>query len=272
MAARSEARRCHASATVRPVAESPRIPDDQRAGTMWSPPGELSPSSRAKTARRPAVPILRRILGQHGDPGATAGRRAGSRRSRPGRPVLQAELVQGADRPDRHEVLRGEQGGRRSGSAIRRRDAPRRPRPRTGGSSLCRARRRRPAAIIASANPGVARARWRWRVRRRGGRSADGPASIRCWVACDRGLVVVGQHGVGDQADRWPVDEDHRRALLALGLQVAVVGGDRGQDQPVDPAPGEGVDQRALAFWVVVRSWPRRPPCRVARRPSRPPG
>ena len=68
----------------------------------------------------------------------------------------------------------------------------------------------------------------------------------------DRGLVVVGEHGVGDQSDRWAVDEDHGKALLPFGLQVAMVGADRGEDQPVDPAPAERLDHRPLAFRIVV--------------------
>ena len=68
----------------------------------------------------------------------------------------------------------------------------------------------------------------------------------------ERRLVVVGDHRIGEQPDRWSVDEDQRRALLTLGLQVTLIFGDRVQDQPVDPAAGEGIDHDPLTVGIIV--------------------
>ena len=78
------------------------------------------------------------------------------------------------------------------------------------------------------------------------------PCLIRCCVASMRRFVVVGDHRIGEQPDRWSVDEDQRRALLAFGLQVTLIFSDRVQDQPVDPTAGEGIDHDPLAVWIVV--------------------
>jgi hypothetical protein len=67
-------------------------------------------------------------------------------------------------------------------------------------------------------------------------------------------LEVVGEHRIGEHAYRRPIDEDHGRALFTLGLQVAVVTADHGQDQPVDPPPRESRDQRSFPLLIVFRT------------------
>ena len=68
----------------------------------------------------------------------------------------------------------------------------------------------------------------------------------------DRCFVVVGDDGIGEQPDRWSVDEHQRRALLAFDLQVTLIFSDRVQDQPVDPPTGEGIDHDPFAVGIVV--------------------
>ena len=67
-------------------------------------------------------------------------------------------------------------------------------------SLWCAGRRPARRRAMASVKPRRARGPSRWSVRRPGGRSADALRSIRCWVASQRRLVVVGQHGVGEPA------------------------------------------------------------------------
>ena len=58
---------------------------------------------------------------------------------------------------------------------------------------------------------------------------------------------VVADHGIRVEKARRAVNEDERDAGGALALQVAVVALGRGDDDPVDAPPGQGLDQLALA-------------------------
>jgi hypothetical protein len=69
----------------------------------------------------------------------------------------------------------------------------------------------------------------------------------------ERRLVVVGDNRIGES--RSVVGRrNQRRALLPLGLQGALIFSNRVQDQPVDPAAGEGIDHDPLTVGIVVRA------------------
>jgi hypothetical protein len=65
-------------------------------------------------------------------------------------------------------------------------------------------------------------------------------------------FVVIGHNGICEQPDRWSVDEHQRRTLLPLGLQVALILGDRVPGSIRHPTTGEGIDHDPLAIWVVI--------------------
>jgi hypothetical protein len=65
-------------------------------------------------------------------------------------------------------------------------------------------------------------------------------------------FVVVGDHCIGEQPDRWSVHEDQRRTLLAFGVEVTLIFSDRVQDQSIDPTTSEGIDHDPFAVWIVV--------------------
>jgi hypothetical protein len=63
---------------------------------------------------------------------------------------------------------------------------------------------------------------------------------------------VVGEHDVGVDEARRAVDEYDRDAGLAVAHEVAVVGAGGHDDEPVDAARQERLDEVALALGVLV--------------------
>ena len=77
----------------------------------------------------------------------------------------------------------------------------------------------------------------------------------------DHCFVVVRDDGISQQSSRRSVDKDQRRALLTFHMKVALIFGDRGQDQSIDPATGERIDHDSLAMGIVLQA--RGQDCRV---------
>ena len=64
--------------------------------------------------------------------------------------------------------------------------------------------------------------------------------------------LVLEQDGVGGQAHRRAIEEDHRHPVVDLPLQELVVLAGAGDQQAVDPAADEAVDDVPLPPWIVV--------------------
>ena len=155
---------------------------------------------------------------------------------------------------DRGAVVGGEEGGRR----VRARRATRRPRRECRAGS-CRPKRMiRSSTLTRAARSAAQYPAYRSRAVYTSGVTSLSrpirrcPPASRCSTASRAPCSSSSSTASAAKSHRWPVEEDHRHPVVDLSLEELVVVPRAGDQQPVDAALDETVDDLALAAWIVV--------------------
>ena len=165
---------------------------------------------------------------------------------------MEAEVAQRPDDPDGDEVLAGEDGRRR----VRAQEQLAR-----GGAGSVAVGQAPPLErpVVGQAGAGQRLAVAAAALRRREDRRAVAEEGDAPMTGGDQVLDggagaadVVGQHRIGVDESGRPVHEDQRRAAAPLALEVALIATAGHDDQAVDAARRERLDELALALLVLV--------------------